>query len=339
MILGVGVAGLQAIATAKRLGAVVSATDVRSATKVQVESLGGKFVMVEDEESQTNLELSVPEVPERIDFDVSLGDDISANFSSSSAPSRIILGIESGNTTEMEKSWTHGILLRQDDQGDVLRMYLEGTVTSAKLSTEFGEPDKINLELGDWSPETPWIYLDIDRGENETAIELFLDEVQKNNNVQAYFQTGKTGDRDLDAIFDIEQTGGIGRAYLRTHNMTRPAFNEVYFSSVPKDLRADVIVGKEIDIIYNADQGMDYIWVKTANKDYGSWKSAQAIVHDVPESFHMGINPYFEFDMDKSFVFQGFPDLFVTTSSQEIDIMLLVDEGYTGGHSGPFIDV
>ena len=121
--------------------------------------------------------------------------------------------------------------------------------------------------------------------------------------------------------------------------MTRPSFNEVYFSSVPKDLRADVIVGKEIDIIYKADQGMDYIWVKTANKDYGSWKSAQAIVHDVPDEFHMGINPNFEFDMDESFVFQGFPDLFVTTSSQEIDIMLIVDEGYTGGHSGTFIDV
>ena len=52
MILGVGVAGLQAIATAKRLGAVVSATDVRSATKAQVESLGGKFIMVEDDESK-----------------------------------------------------------------------------------------------------------------------------------------------------------------------------------------------------------------------------------------------------------------------------------------------
>ena len=49
MVLGVGVAGLQAIATAKRLGAVVSATDVRAATKEQVESLGGKFIMVEDE--------------------------------------------------------------------------------------------------------------------------------------------------------------------------------------------------------------------------------------------------------------------------------------------------
>ena len=51
MVLGVGVAGLQAIATAKRLGAVVSATDVRSATKEQVESLGGKFIMVEEENS------------------------------------------------------------------------------------------------------------------------------------------------------------------------------------------------------------------------------------------------------------------------------------------------
>ena len=50
MVLGAGVAGLQAIATAKRLGAIVSATDVRAASKEQVESLGGKFVMVESEE-------------------------------------------------------------------------------------------------------------------------------------------------------------------------------------------------------------------------------------------------------------------------------------------------
>ena len=49
-IIGVGVAGLQAIATARRLGAVVTATDVRPATKEQVESLGAKFLAVEDEE-------------------------------------------------------------------------------------------------------------------------------------------------------------------------------------------------------------------------------------------------------------------------------------------------
>ncbi|MDX1434559.1 MAG: NAD(P) transhydrogenase subunit alpha, partial [Gammaproteobacteria bacterium] len=51
MVLGAGVAGLQAIATARRLGAIVSATDVRPAAKEQVESLGASFVMVEDEES------------------------------------------------------------------------------------------------------------------------------------------------------------------------------------------------------------------------------------------------------------------------------------------------
>ena len=49
-IMGVGVAGLQAIATARRLGAVVTATDVRPATKEQVASLGAKFIAVEDEE-------------------------------------------------------------------------------------------------------------------------------------------------------------------------------------------------------------------------------------------------------------------------------------------------
>ena len=52
-IMGVGVAGLQAIATARRLGAVVTATDVRPATKEQVESLGAKFLAVDDEEFKT----------------------------------------------------------------------------------------------------------------------------------------------------------------------------------------------------------------------------------------------------------------------------------------------
>ena len=51
LVIGAGVAGLQAIATAKRLGAIVSATDVRAASKEQVESLGGKFLMVEEEEN------------------------------------------------------------------------------------------------------------------------------------------------------------------------------------------------------------------------------------------------------------------------------------------------
>jgi NAD(P) transhydrogenase subunit alpha len=50
LVMGAGVAGLQAIATAKRLGGVVSATDVRPAAKEQVQSLGGTFVAVEDEE-------------------------------------------------------------------------------------------------------------------------------------------------------------------------------------------------------------------------------------------------------------------------------------------------
>ncbi len=51
LVIGAGVAGLQAIATAKRMGAIVFATDVRAAAKEQVESLGGKFLSVEDGEN------------------------------------------------------------------------------------------------------------------------------------------------------------------------------------------------------------------------------------------------------------------------------------------------
>ena len=48
LVVGTGVAGLQAIATAKRMGTVVFATDVRIASKEQVESLGGKFLQLKD---------------------------------------------------------------------------------------------------------------------------------------------------------------------------------------------------------------------------------------------------------------------------------------------------
>ena len=51
LVVGAGVAGLQAIATAKRMGAIVFATDVRMASKEQVESLGGKFLMVDGAEN------------------------------------------------------------------------------------------------------------------------------------------------------------------------------------------------------------------------------------------------------------------------------------------------
>jgi H+-translocating NAD(P) transhydrogenase subunit alpha len=66
-VMGAGVAGLQAIATARRLGAQVSATDVRPASKEQVASLGGKFIAVEDEEfkqAQTAAGYAKPMSPE-----------------------------------------------------------------------------------------------------------------------------------------------------------------------------------------------------------------------------------------------------------------------------------
>jgi NAD(P) transhydrogenase subunit alpha len=66
-IMGVGVAGLQAIATARRMGAVVTATDVRPATKEQVQSLGAKFIAVEDDEfkqAQTAAGYAKPMSPE-----------------------------------------------------------------------------------------------------------------------------------------------------------------------------------------------------------------------------------------------------------------------------------
>ena len=64
LVIGAGVAGLQAIATAKRLGAVVSATDVRTAAKEEVESLGGKFLTVEGTENLETAEGYAKEVGE-----------------------------------------------------------------------------------------------------------------------------------------------------------------------------------------------------------------------------------------------------------------------------------
>ena len=61
---GAGVAGLQAIATARRLGAVVEATDIRVETKEQVESLGGRFILVEDPSGQKEASVYAQEASE-----------------------------------------------------------------------------------------------------------------------------------------------------------------------------------------------------------------------------------------------------------------------------------
>jgi len=66
LVIGAGVAGLQAIATAKRLGATVFATDVRQASKEQVESLGGKFLSVEGAEDLETKEGYAKEISEDI---------------------------------------------------------------------------------------------------------------------------------------------------------------------------------------------------------------------------------------------------------------------------------
>ncbi|MEC8875650.1 MAG: hypothetical protein VYE50_03685, partial [Candidatus Thermoplasmatota archaeon] len=79
--------------------------------------LGSIYTLIEEETTGNKLELAVPDVPEKINLDVSLGDDIDVDFSSSSAPSKIILAIESGNTSEIQPEWTHGIVLKQTDSG------------------------------------------------------------------------------------------------------------------------------------------------------------------------------------------------------------------------------
>ena len=78
LVVGAGVAGLQAIATAKRMGAIVYATDVRSASKEQVESLGGKFLTVEGSENLETEGGYAKETSE--DFKKKTGRSIKRNF-------------------------------------------------------------------------------------------------------------------------------------------------------------------------------------------------------------------------------------------------------------------
>ena len=67
--------------------------------------LGSVYAAVEDKSSMSKLELAVPDVPEVINLDVSLGDQIGVNFNASEAPSRVILSLDSGNVSGMDLAW------------------------------------------------------------------------------------------------------------------------------------------------------------------------------------------------------------------------------------------
>ena len=300
--------------------------------------LGTVYGHVIDTMREIDIEIALPELPESASLSLTLGDTLELGFESLVPIPRVTVAADQG--VAPGTYWTHGAVLRQVGDNVSLRFHLTGIPQAALLQLVTGEPDEVNLDLQGWSPEREWIWLDIDRGTAGTGLRLFLDSIPAGSNLEGSFSFGKNTDAgiDSDSSFDVLASKGLGRAYFRSHNQTARSINEIILSAVPHELQAKVLVGREVRFNYHASAGQELLLARSISNRYDGWHSATALVHDVPRFFDMHISPNYDFDMDQPFMFQGFPDVTVQTSEPGLDVVLQLDPGYTGGHSGTWLD-
>jgi hypothetical protein len=303
------------------------------------QSLGTVYGRVTDTVREMDIEIALPELPESLSLGATLGDIVGVEFASLVSIPRVTLAADVGSVPE-PAYWTHGAVLRQADDNVSLRFHLTGLPQAASLQLATGEPDVISLDLQGWSPERDWVWLDIDRGAAGTGLRLFLDGIPAGSDLVGTFSFGKNlaAGVDSDSVFDISASKGLGRAYFRSHNQTGRSVNEIILSEVPHELRAKVLVGREVRFNFHSSSGQELLMARSTSDRYGGWRTATALVHDVPAFFDIRIEPNYDFDMDLPFMFQGFPNVAVQASEPGLDVVLQLDPGYTGGHSGTWLD-
>jgi len=302
--------------------------------------LGPVYAEIYDADSEVQMQATLPMVPESFTLDTYIGGDMRLDFATSEAIPEITLAVDLGDTAPLEPYWTHGIIYRDGADATALRLYVNGTVTGASIAAALGATKVIDLSLEGWSPQLPWVYVDLDLGPGDSVLQLYLPEVNPDNNIHAFFDISRNASAGIDTLgeFDISTSTGLGGAYLFIHNRSRPARTELYLSAVPHHLKASILSGRELDIRYWATDRIDLVWVKLDKFTQGEWRSAYALVHDVPTYFHMRVAGSDHFDMDHSFILQGLPQISVQTASHEIDVILLIDQGYTGGYTSTSLD-
>ncbi len=294
--------------------------------------------VVERSKTPVMLEAIVPNVPTILTLTVAISETVDLDFTSSDPLEWALVSIDLGDTSELGAYWTHGLVIRQGEAEDhdpiSVRLYLTGLPTAAHIDTDFSTKSLIHLALFDFSPTTyQWAIVDV-LGFGNVSFLLYVSHIPENTNINATFDIDSDEDYWVKDFFDIKNSKKLGASYLKTYNRSRPSTTEVYLSHVPRNLRADLLSGKRVDLTVSGDDPDYIIWINLAKKTYGRWRNIHATVHDTPERFRFVIEPDYRFDMHQPFVFQGFPSVTVETTSNDIDIYLNIDPGYTGGFTG-----
>ena len=304
------------------------------------------FVSIEDVDTDLILELYTPTLPQILTLNASISGDVAFDLSLSSPIEEVILFVDLGDTESLNPYWTHGVVFLQNNDSTAFRLYEKGEITAAHLNFLNDEPKDIYIRLENWSPDLlpgdapEWAIVDVDTGVDGSSTFLYIDDVQENNNIEGHFiiATDEEKGIDTDASFDVTTSSGIGSAYIQAINRTRPTNTELYLDDLPDDLSATVLSGRSIEINYTASDPTDYVWVYSSKKVLDNWVSAYALVHDVSTYMNLAVLPYYGYDMDRPFILQGLPTVTVDTSDNSLDVILIVDPGYSGGFTGTALD-
>ena len=294
--------------------------------------------VVERSSTPVMLEAAVPNVPLTLSLSVGISDTVALDFASSDPLKWALVAIDLGDTTDLGAYWTHGLVIRQGKAAGhkpiAVRLYLTGLPTAAHLDTDFSTKSLIHLSLEEFSPTTyQWAIVDV-FGFGNISFILYVSHIPEDTDLDATFDIDADETYWVKDHFDIRNSRQLGASYLKTYNQSRPGTTEVYLSHVPRNLKAELLSGKRVDLTVEGDDPGYIIWINLAKKTYGKWRNIHATVHDTPTRFRFVIEPSYRFDMHQPVVFQGFPSIHVETTSNEIDVYLHIDPGYTGSFTG-----
>jgi hypothetical protein len=286
-----------------------------------VATLGNEILDIIDEAAQDALN-NVGTIIEDLSFSYSTDTHIT-----------LIGKIVKGKTyTLSDVDWMHGISGRQKEVSNgttmAAKLYLTGLPTEASIAARVvGDDMFLDFHLWDFTPIHDWLLIDV-KGIRDRDAMLYVNDIPSGMNLDLKLNlsaTLSTIPQKAAGSIHMDSSAAVGALYGRMRQtIPEISVSEVFLDSVPRDLDCAFNLSGSIGITFNANSGIEYMFVKNTKSRDDELHDIYAILHEVPEEVILSVIPIADYDMDGSLL-QTLPTLDLYSSGETLDAYIFAD--------------